>query len=274
MAFTQKISRDLKRTNIADIICIGSQKTSTSWLHHVINIHPDLYTFPAAKPFTSTNKEAHFWDKNKGKGVGWYRKLLTPPNPSLKSMDFTPEYAFIPEKLIRECHEHSPSAKVIYILRDPLSRAVSALRMHAKRSTNEADPTVHTIKFSDETLQIIKKHRVIEHSSYAANWTRWSKFYDDILVLNYEDILATPREVVQRVFDYLELDMGKLSDNQMVQFETRFEKKVWKSIEYRLDSDLLYFLHGLTWQQRKAADNKFGFKFQEYLKTLSGVTEE
>ena len=146
--------------------------------------------------------------------------------------------------------------------------------MHAKRSTNDADPADHTIKFSDDTLKSIKKERIIEHSSYAANWTRWSKFYNDILVLNYEDILATPREVVQRVYTYLELDREKLSDKQKVQFETRFERKVWKSIEYSLDPDLLYFLHGITWQQRKAADNKFGFKFQEYHKTLAGVTDE
>ena len=28
------------RANITDILCIGAQKASTSWLHHVLNAHP------------------------------------------------------------------------------------------------------------------------------------------------------------------------------------------------------------------------------------------
>ncbi|MEM9267463.1 MAG: sulfotransferase domain-containing protein [Pseudomonadota bacterium] len=261
----------MARDNIADVLCIGAQKTSTSWLHHVLNVHPKLHVFPNSKPVTSTNKEAHFWDWNRSRGVEWYRELMTPPDPDLMSMDFTPEYAFLPARDVEECKSLNPTARVIYVLRDPLSRAVSALRMHAKRETGDADPAEHRITFCDETLDMIGRARILEHSSYVANHARWAKQYDDILVLNYEDILATPREVVEQIYSFLGFAMTDLSDEQSETFETRFARKVWKSVEYPVDRDVLMFLHGLVWQKRQAAESHFGFEFREFEKDLDGA---
>ncbi len=259
----------MERENIADVICIGAQKTSTSWLHHVINVHPDMYVFPNSKPVTSTNKEAHFWDWNRKRGVDWYRELLTPPDPSKKSMDFTPEYAFLQSEDIHECKRLNPTAKVIYVLRDPLSRAVSALRMQTSRALGDKVAEDYVIPFDDDTLKMIENSKVAEHSSYYANHARWSRYYEDILVLNYEEILEEPREVMTRIFAYLELDERKMTAEHRKTFDQRFERKVWKSVEYGVSTEMLYFLHGLTWQKREAAENQFGFKFREYEKTLA-----
>ncbi|MEO1549177.1 MAG: sulfotransferase [Pseudomonadota bacterium] len=259
----------MARENIADVLCIGAQKTSTSWLHHVLNVHPKLYVFPNSKPVTSTNKEAHYWDWNRARGETWYRTLMTPEAPDLMSMDFTPEYAFLPARDVEDCKRLNPSAKVIYVLRDPLSRAVSALRMHAKRETGDADPAEHRIRFGPETLDMIDRARILEHSSYVANHARWAKHYDQILVLNYEDILAKPREVIDRIFAHLDLDPAELSAQARETFETRFARKVWKSVEYPVDREVLMFLHGLVWQKRKAAEAHFGITFEEYQKDLA-----
>ncbi len=64
------------RENVTDILCIGAQKASTSWLHHVINAHQRTYAFPNSEPVTSTDKEAHFWDWNHHRGLDWYRNLM------------------------------------------------------------------------------------------------------------------------------------------------------------------------------------------------------
>jgi Sulfotransferase domain len=258
----------MKRKNIADVICIGAQKTSTSWLHHVINVHPDMYVFPNSKPVTSTNKEAHFWDWNRKRGVDWYRDLLTPKDPSKKSMDFTPEYAFLPQSDVEECKRLNPEAKILYVLRDPLSRAVSALRMQTSRAIGDKVAEDYVIPFDPNTLKMIEDSKILDHSSYYANYSRWAKYYEDLLVLNYEEILAEPREVMKRIFAYLELDERKMTEEHRKQFDERFERKVWKSVEYGISKELLYYLHGLTMQKREAAESNFGFKFEEYRKTL------
>src|SRR6056297_1799218 len=114
-----------ERENITDILCIGCQKGSTSWLHSVLNSHTGTYAFPNSEPVTSTSKEAHFWDWNHDRGVDWYRSLMTPDDPAKLALDFTPEYATLTNDQIAECKALNPTARVIYILRDPLARAVS-----------------------------------------------------------------------------------------------------------------------------------------------------
>jgi len=89
------------KENLVDIMCIGVQKGSTSWLHHVINSHPKIQAFKR-NPKTSTNKEAHFWDWNYNEGIEWYKNLMAVDENKL-SLDFSPEYAFIGEEKIKLC---------------------------------------------------------------------------------------------------------------------------------------------------------------------------
>jgi len=106
------------KENLVDIMCIGVQKGSTSWLHHVINSHPKAQAFKR-NPKTSTNKEAHFWDWNYHEGIEWYKNLMTVDENKL-SLDFSPEYAFVGEDKIKICKNLSPSAKIFYVLREPV----------------------------------------------------------------------------------------------------------------------------------------------------------
>ena len=195
----------MSRDNIADILCIGCQKGSTSWLHSVLNTLPDTWAFPDSEPVTSTNKEAHFWDWNHKRGVDWYRSLLTPPDPALRSMDFTPEYAYLADRQIAECKALNPKARVIYILRDPLARAVSALRMHIlwRFGKDHAEPLQ-----LDETFYTLLRHaRVMQHGDYGRNLAAWRRHYPDMIVLNYEDFHTDRTNSVRGILGKLDLDM-------------------------------------------------------------------
>ncbi len=260
-----------KRENCADILCIGAQKASTSWLHHVLNAHPETYSFPNSEPITSTTKEAHFWDWNHARGVAWYRNLLTPPDPQRLSMDFTPEYAIMSEAQIKECKTLNPTARVIYVLRDPLARAISALRMHTLWRNGGADADDVKIQFGDDLLRLVRDARVIEMSSYMANYQRWAKHYKDILVLNYEDILATPDDVMARVYAHCGLTIETMPPDAKAEFDKRMQKRVWASVPYALSPDVVYFLHGLLWPKRQAAERYFNMQFAEYRAFLESV---
>lgn len=252
------------RTNCADILCIGAQKASTSWLHHVLNAHPRTYAFPDSEPITSTVKEAHFWDWNHARGEDWYRTLLAPPQPEMLSMDFTPEYALMTDAQIAECKRLNPDARVIYVLRDPLARAISALRMHTlwRRGAEGAEKA--EIAFGDDFLALMRDARIAEMSSYMANYQRWAKQYPDILVLNYEDILAAPAAVMARVYAHCGLEIDTMPPDARAEFEARMQKRIWVSVAYPVKSDLLYFLHGFLWPKRQAAERFFKLRFTEY----------
>ena len=249
-----------QRTNIADILCIGCQKGSTSWLHSVLNRHPDTWAFPHSSPITSTNKEAHFWDRNHDRGVEWYRDLMTPPDPGLKTLDFTPEYAFMREKDIDECKRLSPAARVIYILRDPLARAVSAFRMHMLWRFGAGATVRLDLKLLSEMLPQLK---LDAHGFYVRNAEAWKRRYPDMLVVNYEALHADRESAVAALMAHAGLDAEKLVGEHRQAFERILSGKVWESERFEVDRDALHFLHGYTARTRTAARKAFGFEFAE-----------
>ncbi|MBB4207001.1 sulfotransferase domain-containing protein [Roseinatronobacter bogoriensis subsp. barguzinensis] len=258
----------MNRENCADILCIGAQKASTSWLHHVLNAHPSTYAFPNSEPVTSTTKEAHFWDWNHHRGADWYRDLLCPPEPERLSMDFTPEYSMMSDTQIEECKHLNPNARVIYVLRDPLARAISALRMHTLWRSKDKDAEQVEITFDDGFLNLIEEARIFAMSSYVANYRRWAKHYDNILVLNYEDIIADADAVIRRLYAHCGLDVDTMPQDARAEFDKRMQKRVWASVPYSVDRDVKYFLHGWLWPKRQACEKEFGIKFQEYQDVL------
>lgn len=259
-----------ERKNITDILCIGTQKASTSWLHHVLNADPRTYAFPNSRPVTSTNKEAHFWDWNRNRGIAWYKDLMTPPDPARLSMDFTPEYSTLPDADIAECKRLNPEARVIYVLRDPLARAVSAIRMHTKWRSNDAAAEAVQIALDDDLIALIRRAGIAAMGSYVANYQRWARHYDNILVLNYEDIRTDPETAVARVFAHCGLDFDTMPHSARAEFEIRMAKRVWASVPYAIAPEALHFLHGLTWPKREAAEAFFGMRFGEFRELLAG----
>ncbi len=260
----------MSRDNVTDILCIGAQRAMTSWLHHVLSAHPGTWAFPNFNPVTSTSKEAHFWDRNHARGDIWYRVLMRPLNEGLKSLDFTPEYAFLTDAQIAECKALNPGARVIYILRDPLARAVSAIRMHTMWATKIDDPAAHSIAYGRDFLHRCEVARLVEHGDYAANVARWRKKYPEMIVLNYEDLAADPVAAADGLVAACGLDAALLTGEARAAFEGRARRVNWPARPYPLEADCLDFLQGLTWPAREAAQRELGLRFTEGERLLRG----
>lgn len=256
------------RANIADILCIGCQKGSTSWLHSVLACHPQTHSFPDSDPVTSTDKEAHFWDWNHHRGADWYRALLAPPDPGLRTMDFTPEYAFLTEAQIAECRALNPTARVIYILRDPLARAVSALRMHLLWQHGAGWDGA--LDLGPDLIRLIDEARIAHHSDYAGNAARWRRAYPDLLILNYEDFHTDRARKVAEVMGALGLDPGAIAGEGAARLAGLMQTRIWESVRFRLSRRALMFLHGLTRAPRAAAEAELGMRFAEGARLLEG----
>ena len=249
------------RDNIADILCIGCQKGSTSWLHSVLSCHPQTWIFEDRDPITSTNKEVHFWDWNRLRGIDWYRELMTPPQPDRKTLDFTPEYALLHDEQIAECKALNPTAKVIYILRDPLARAVSALRMyilwHLGAGYDQALPLGETFD------RLLDDARLEPHGDYLRNLRAWQRHYPDLIVLNYEDFHTDRRASAVRVMEQLGLAVDAMDTDARARFEAMLEQRVWVSEPFKLSRGVLMTLHGMTWEARRAVETQLGMRFVE-----------
>jgi len=261
------------RANTADILGIGQQRAMTSWLHQVLTTHPAAWAFPDSAPLTSTNKEAQFWTRNRHRGPDWYRVLMTPPERrGRKSMDVTPHYLSLSDAHIAECHLLSPSARVICILRDPLARALSTLRMHMMWDTGGASPDAVTMDLDDAMHARIERARLWDQVPAAAHLRRWARVYPDMLVLNLEDLAHDPVSGALAILRHAGLDPDTMDTEQRATLETRARARVWVTPAYAASADLVHYLHGATWAARQDIEAEFGFRFMESATILRDLT--
>ena len=255
------------RENCADILCIGAQRSMTSWLHRIMVLHPDVSAFPNCEPITSTAKEAHYWDWNHHRGESWYRVLLRPLRDDQQSLDFTPDYALLDADQIADCKRLNPRAKVIYLLRDPLARALSALRMHSLWAGAKAEDA--PLALTHDLLNRIDHARAIDHSDYPVALEKWRVQYPDLHVLNIEDVWRDPRGSIGELLEFLGLSHGAMDAGSLAQ---RLEAKVWVTPKIRFDRDVVHFLHGATWRARERMADEHGVTFAEGAHILEDKT--
>lgn len=259
------------RENIADIVCIGQQRAMTSWLHHVLAAHPRTWVFPNFDPVTSTSKEAHYWDWNHHRGERWYRVLMRPEQDTQRALDFTPDYAALPPAQIADCRRLNPGAKVVMIVRDPLARALSALRMHTLWANVPADAPPLAL---DQALlgRLAHAHaRALALSDAAPQIARWRRAYPDLIVQSYETLRADPVAAAWALIGQLNLATDSLTDATRTEIETRAAKRIWATPAYQFSPDVLYFLDGATRAARaRLAD--LGLLFTEGDELLKAVS--
>jgi len=261
----------MSRANVTDIVCIGAQRAMTSWLHGVLSAHPEVTSFPNFQPVTSTSKEAHYWDWNHDRGADWYRVLMRPLDEHQKSIDATPDYAFLSSAQIGECKALSPEARVIYILRDPLARAVSAIRMHTMWATKGAAAEVHRITLDKAFVERCKHARLWDHGAFVENVKRWRAHYPDLLVVNYEDLRAAPRAGAKRLAIHCGLPWDALDDAARAPIHQRADREVWQATPYPIDPDCIHFLNGALMHEREAAERQLGMVFTEGAQLLEAA---
>lgn len=262
----------MTRENAADILCIGAQRSMTSWLHQALAPHPETWAFPPFDPVTSSNKEAHYWDWNHRRGPDWYRVLMRPLDERLKSLDVTPEYAFLTREQIDECKALNPTARVIYILRDPLARSLSALRMHTLWASGHASESEVQLHYDKGFLAKAHNAKLVEHADYARNLRRWRRAYPDLLVLNYEDLARDPLAGYRRILDHCGLAWDNLDEQTREHLSERARRHVWATPRYAINADGLHFLDGVTAPLRRSLEEETGLTFTEGAALMDGLT--
>jgi hypothetical protein len=176
-----------------NLIVIGAQKCGTSALHYYLRQHPEI---AMSKP-----KELNFFidTRNWDRGVGWYEEHW-PEETTVRgeaSPNYTahPHFGGVPEKM----HSVVPDARLVFLVRDPISRMVSQYVHNYTKRAEHRDMA---------TTVLDPKKTYLNRSRYMFQLEQVLPYYepDKILVIDSGDLRDDRLPTLQRIFRFVGVD--------------------------------------------------------------------
>jgi Sulfotransferase domain len=214
--------RRAKHAALPNLIIIGGLKCGTTSIHHYLGLHPEIQM---SKP-----KELNFFveELNWDLGMDWYRgrfdERFGVRGESSPHYTNLPRYTGVAERI----REHVPDAKLIYMVRDPISRILSHWT-HAVGAGYETRPMEEVLSRDDQTY-VTRSRYWMQLQPYLEHFDR-----DRIQVLTQEELQGERDTTMRRAFDFAGVDPGFTSE----QFDREWEKSSAK------DSDRYQFAEKL-----------------------------
>ena len=182
-----------------DFMLIGAMKCGTSTLSHILKNHPQIGFCKKKEPqFFSTTKD---WKKE----IDKYHKLYNFEEGKI-FCEASTTYTRYPSnnlEIWNDIYEYNSDMKFLYIVRDPVDRAVSQFMHSYERG------------FINSTIdKSIKNSSIINTGRY---YTQIKPFIDkfgieNVLILEFDDLISNRAEVLKDISSFLEIDFNKFKD--------------------------------------------------------------
>lgn len=226
-------------------IGVGAVKSGTTWLYRALRNHPEAWLPPIKELRYFNQPEYNLLSRLRG-GTGgrrdygyWRRRLLSfLRHPGVRrpryllwhlwyffgprsawwyaslfpkgrcAGEISPLYAPIPSDKIRHAARHFPHLKILYLLRDPIDRVWSHIRMRCLGLPEvDFDPDRLTEEIVLRTVEErdLEDRWLFRHSCYAGNLDRWLRFFprDQMFVRAFDDVVERPDALLSDLADFL-----------------------------------------------------------------------
>lgn len=221
--------------HLPNFLCIGTQKAGTSWLFEQVIQHPNLWMPPIKELhyfdhlFCEDNRKWTRWHieqsakrlirnhlaqskidfgyinyiSSLASGVmfdeRWYSKAFDRPLAKGRLLgDFTPEYCTIGIAGIKYMHQLLQSPKLIWLVRNPVDRFLSQLRMNLSRN--------NTASFDGSSyMEYARDKSLINRGALSRYIVEWESIFSplEILYIPYKMIALNPLAVLRDVENHL-----------------------------------------------------------------------
>ncbi|MGV3551094.1 sulfotransferase [Rhizobium sp.] len=278
---------DVATTSLPDFMCIGAQKSATSWLNKVLLEHPDIFMPPV--------NELHYFDRCRGdlptrprqihlakraikqerKKEGerdktfirylrhlnsfpvvneeWYRAAYSWPGADgVKKGDITPSYMEVSDETVEYARKLLGPIKIIMIVRHPADRLLSQLRMWADTRKNGETPT------EEKWLRSLARiDRVSRRGSYSIGIPRWQAHFGagNMLIIPFSDVRKDPLGTIARVEDHIGVPNF---DNY-----TLLDKKIHATRKHEIPASVRQVAEQMTQDEDAYLRRQFGEAFYE-----------
>lgn len=202
---------------LPNLVIIGAQKCGTTALHGYLALHPEI-GMSRVKELTYYNHAPRT-----GRDEAWYRSWFD-PTKAVRG-ESSPAYTHHPtfEGIAERMHASIPDARLIYLVRDPLSRTLAHYRHYV--AERREDRPANEVLAEPESPYVLR-------SCYAFQIERYLRFYsrEQILIVEQEALLRDRLATLAHVFEWLGVDPTFRS--------VRFRRRPHRTARKRRRSDL------------------------------------
>jgi hypothetical protein len=175
---------------------IGVQRAGTTWLHTLLDSHPEVY-------MPTRRKEIRFFERYYHHGLDWYGEFFCPPEQAA-------QYKAIGEISTQyydcdECPERIfttlPKSKLIIMLRHPVNRAYSHYGFVVQR---------RNFKGSFQEF-LTTRSAALEKGYYSRYLKNYLRYFDrsQILALLFEEVFIDTDKTKKTIADFLDIAVDK-----------------------------------------------------------------
>lgn len=180
-----------------DFIIAGTQKSGTTWLQRRLRDHPLIGI---------GENEINYFNYNYNRGVDWYNKIAVDRTKKRIYGEKSPEYFRLPFEgvdVAARIKAYNPKMKIILVLRDPRSRAVSALKHHIRMGRIFPGFSLGYILRNKHSF--LSKWQIINYGFYSQIYDYYLSQFDEsqIHICFYEDIVSNEQGIIDGITEFL-----------------------------------------------------------------------
>ncbi|TMW41069.1 hypothetical protein DOY81_013851 [Sarcophaga bullata] len=182
--------------HLPDTLIIGVKKSGTRALLEFIRLHPDV---------RAAGCEVHFFDRHYQKGLHWYRHHMPYTIEGQITMEKTPSY-FVTKEVPLRVHHMNPNTKLLVVVRDPVTRAVSDYTQAASKKMDMK--RFEELAFVNGSYAVVDTNwGPVKIGVYSRYLEKWLQFFQlsQLLFISGERLIMDPAYEIGRVQDFLGL---------------------------------------------------------------------
>jgi sulfotransferase family protein len=203
--------------SLPNVVVIGAMKCGTSALHRYLDLHPDVAMSEPKELnffFECDEPSRDAWHPgNWHRGPEWYARHWSADSPvrGESSPGYTsPAHTRVAERMAALI----PGAKLVYLVRDPVDRALSQYRHHCADGAEVRPPDEALL---DLTSQYILRGRYFDRlRPFLETFAR-----EQILIVSREELLTKRRASLQLLFGFVGVDDFWSSDYERLWHTSR-----------------------------------------------------
>lgn len=241
----------------ANFIIIGGQKCGSTFLHHILEQHPEISMLPG--------EHAHF------ESPEYEKKSIHDLNSIISELDFNkvigfkrPSYLLYheaPSRIIK----YNKDIKLIVILRNPIDRFMSAYFHQLNNGVipiNDINNGIDLLLKKELRNEFPRSQEIIDFGFYFKGLKRYLNFFDQkqVLILTHDELKNDKNTLFKKCFSFLDVDSNfdikKLNLNvrpQKVNYSLLRARIIRKrnsyQYNYNKDKTRLYKKKQSTWEK-------------------------